>query len=102
MKPELTKEDWLRPIVVHLCQDGTITYRTRSEPVFNGVALPVFTVNTEEQAKEIQARFCRRQYTEHPQQPGRPWWKWTDFDGDYGSIDGVSTKIKIYYEEFCK
>ena len=64
-----------RPIKLHICRDGTISYRRDGEPVLNGVALPVFSVDTEEQAKSIQVRFGRQQYTEHPDQPGRPWYK---------------------------
>ena len=64
-----------RPIVIHICKDGTISYRTRKEKVFNSVALPVFTVDTVEQAEAIQIRFGRRAYTEHPQMPGKPWYK---------------------------
>lgn len=64
-----------RPIKIHLCRDGTISYRRDREPILNGVALPVFSVDTEEQAKAIQVRFGRRQYTEHPDQPGRSWYK---------------------------
>src|SRR5258706_5281352 len=82
-----------RPVLIHVCKDGTISYRTRAEPVFNGRALPVFSVDTEEQARAVQVRFGRRQYGEHPDLPGRPWYRWTDFDGDVEKLDDVSRAI---------
>jgi hypothetical protein len=72
----VTREDMRRPFMLHICKDGTISYRNaaKRERVFNGVALPVFSVETEEQAKAIQVRFGRRQYGEHPLMPGRIWY----------------------------
>lgn len=67
------RNDLSRPIVIHVCKDRTISYRCRGEAVFNGRALPVFSVETEEQARAIQTRFGRRQYREHPLMPGKPW-----------------------------
>lgn len=32
-----------RPVMLHVCKDGTVSYRMPGEPVFNGVALPVFS-----------------------------------------------------------
>lgn len=75
MSRKVTKEDLNRRIVVHICRDGTISYRERGTPVFNGRALPVFTVDTIQQAEAIQVRFGRRQYVEHPQIPGKPWFR---------------------------
>lgn len=64
-----------RPIKIHVCRDGTISYRTDGQPILNGRALPVFSVDTEEQAQALQVRFCRQQYESHPEQPDRPWYK---------------------------
>lgn len=63
-----------RRYMIHVCKDGTISYRdtAANEPVFNGVALPVFSVNTEKEAKAIQAMFGRLCYFPHPKQPDRP------------------------------
>lgn len=74
---KLTKEDWKRTYMIHVCKDGTVSYRNavKKEPIFNGVALPVFSVDTEEQAKAIQVRFCRCQWEEHPLIPGKPWYR---------------------------
>lgn len=98
-----------RPVLLHLCKDGTISYRTRGEPVFNGVALPVFSVDTPEQAQDFQVRFGRRQYTEHPQIPGKPWFRlshrpWVEGemvlppDGlDYEDVEHVTTMFQAHW-----
>lgn len=99
-----------RAIVIHICKDGTISYRTREEPVFNGVALPVFTVDTVEQAEAIQVRFGRRQYTEHPQIPGKGWYKISRLrDGSDPALRGDGTLrssdlpgITLMFDEFYK
>lgn len=85
-----------RPVVIHVCKDGTISYRRHGEPVFNGVALPVFSVDTVEQAQAVQVRFGRMQYEPHPQMPGRPWYRWTGFSGDVDDLDKVSDAIREY------
>lgn len=68
-------ESFFRAIVLQLCKDGTISYRTRGEPVFNGAALPVFTVDTIEQAQQFQVRFGRLQHGPHPQIPDKRWYR---------------------------
>lgn len=82
-----------REVVLDMCKDGTLTYRHRTMPSFNGVALPVFSVDTVEQAKEAQVLFCRKQYVAHPQLPGQPWYRWTDFDGEVSSLEQVSKRL---------
>ena len=67
--------DFARPILIHVCKDGTVTFRRRNEPVFNGIALPVYSVETIEDARAIQAHFCRAQWHEHPLMPGRIWYR---------------------------
>jgi hypothetical protein len=64
-----------RPIKIHVCKDRTLSYRALDEPVFNGVALPVYSVATKEQAEALLTAVGCRQYEEHPQMPGRPWLK---------------------------
>src|SRR5689334_521905 len=86
-----------RAVRIYLCKDGTISYRPSTEPSFNGSALPVFSVDTVEQARAVQVRFGRLQYGEHPQLPGRPWYRWTDFSGDVAQLDGVSNAIRTFY-----
>lgn len=98
----MRKEDIGRPVVIHLCKDGTISYRRKHEPVFNGVALPVFTVDNEEQAQAVQIRFGRLQWHEHPQMPGKAWYRWTDFSGNADDLDAISDKLRAFYETELK
>jgi len=51
-------------------------------------ALPVFSVDTEKQAKAIMARFCRLQYD------GRM--TWTDFGGTLEELDGVACRMQSF------
>lgn len=91
--------DLSRPIQICICKDGTISSRKRGEPSFNGRALPVFSVDTEEQVREIQGLFGIKQYVEHPLLPGRPWYRWTNFSGNVEDLDEVSEMIrKLYWE----
>jgi hypothetical protein len=85
--------------MLDLCKDGTLSYRRRAQLPFNGVALPVFSVDTEEQAREAQVHFCRRQWVAHPYLPGQPWYRWTDFDGEVGSLEGVSVRLAAWWDE---
>lgn len=65
----ITREDLSRPILLHCCKDGTITCRARGEPIFNGVALPVFSVADRDEAEQLVLMCCKRQYDEHPNFP---------------------------------
>lgn len=69
------REDLSRPVMIHICKDGTISYRQMGERIFNGVALPVFSVDTVEEAQALQILCGAAQYTEHPQMPGKTWYK---------------------------
>lgn len=96
----MKREDLNRPVYIHICKDGTISYRRAGEPVFNGRALPVFSVDSEDQAHQIQVRFGRKQYIDHPELPGKPWYKWTDFDGNLDSLDAISESCREFYDEY--
>lgn len=63
----LTDTDLGRRWMLHVCKDGTVTYRDTSvgAPVFNGAALPVFSVDTAARAEALIVRFCRKQYNSH-------------------------------------
>jgi hypothetical protein len=63
------------PVLIHVCKDRTLTHRTWDQPVFNGKALPVYSVMTVEQAETLIALVGCKQYEEHPLLPGRPWMK---------------------------
>lgn len=94
-----------RPIMLHVCKDGTVTYRdkTKGEKVFNGVALPVFSVDTIEEARRIQTRFCRKQYTRHPHRNGpEDWYVLNAFSGELSGLDLVSAEFATFYAEHIK
>lgn len=90
-----------RRYMIHVCADGTVTYRdtVTKEKVFNGVALPVFSVDTVEEAKVIQTRFCKLQYGSHPLTPGKPWYKVFPFSGELEDLDRVRNMFTEFYEE---
>lgn len=73
-------DDLSRAIKIHCCKDKTITYAKRGQPSFNGIALPVFSVDTEEEAAMLQLLCCAVQYTEHPQMPGKNWYRLSSFE----------------------
>lgn len=95
------REAYGRRFMLHVCKDGTVTYRDTAvgEKVFNGRALPVFSVDTVEEAKQIQIRFCRLQYGSHPLMPGRPWYKLNEFSGELEDLDRVTKMFAQHHEE---
>jgi hypothetical protein len=96
---------FLRNIMLHVCKDGTLTYRdkTKREPVFNGVALPVFSVDTIEEAKRIQTRFCRLQYGKHPHSKGpEQWYTLTQFSGELDDLDRVMAEFATFWAEHIR
>lgn len=99
---EQARLDFSRPVMIHVCKDGTISYRTKAEPVFNGVAMPVFSVDTIEQALDAQVMFGRKQYVDHPQLPGRPWYKWTGFPGTVEALDKVTDRLREWFYKYYR
>ena len=101
----MNADDLSRHILIHICKDKTLSYRTREEPIFNGVALPVFSVNSSEEAEALFILVGRKQYTEHPLLPNRPWYKIT-LDGaadfkkhlEFSDLSNVTAKLKSRYE----
>lgn len=81
-----TSQDLERPVMLHVCKDGTITFRRHGQPVFNGMALPFFSVESEEEAQTLQVLMCSAQYGEHPDLPGQTWYRRSQFSGE---IDGI-------------
>jgi hypothetical protein len=99
MSRRVARDTYLdRPVLIHICKDGTFTWRRRGQPVFNGRALAVFSVDTEEQAREAQVLFCRRQYAPHPQLPSQPWYTWTDFTGELDALEDVTAKLRAWWQ----
>ena len=67
------------PVNIHLCKDRTLSYRRRGsgQPVFNGVAVPVLSVASEEHADALLLLVGTRQYEPHPhpKYPHKDWMK---------------------------
>lgn len=99
-----------RAIRIDVCKDGTISFCPRKQPPFNGVALPVYSVNTEEQAETIQVRFGRRQYIEHPEMPSKGWYKLSTLPNEpffcrlleVDDLPIISFMFDKFYQEHCK
>jgi hypothetical protein len=95
------RDAYKRRFMIHVCKDGTVTYRdtVTKEKVFNGRALPVFSVDTVEEAKAIQIRFCGLQYGSHPLMRGKPWYKLNEFSGELEDLDRVRAIFALFYKE---
>lgn len=104
-EPSPVEGVFLRPIMLHVCKDGTVSIRdkTKGEKVFNDVALPVFSVDTVEDAKQIQVHFCRLQYGRHPHPKGpRSWYTLTQFSGEIDDLDRVMADFATFWAEHIK
>lgn len=97
MSDEFEDIDSRRPVYLHICKDGTLSYRRRHQKNFNNRTLPFFTVDNEKQAHEIQVRFCRFMPEGHPDLPSANWYVWTDFPGTVEAIDEVAAKVREFY-----
>lgn len=92
-------------VYIHVCKDKTLSFRFKGDKSPIQSALPVFTVNTTTEAEELLQLVGRKQYNEHPNLPGRPWFKIT-LDGeldfkpflDLEDLDAVSTKLENTYK----
>jgi hypothetical protein len=92
-----------RPILIHCCKDKTLSYRTKGR-IFNGVALPVFSVDSVDEAEALLTLVGRTQYGEHPHIPGQLWRKIT-LDGsldfkrhlDVEDLNAVTAKLSKAY-----
>ena len=93
----IRREDLARPIKLHVCKDGTITYRKVGQPVFNGLALPFFSVDNEQHAEALQILLCALQYVRHPDQPEREWYKHWQFGGELEDIPELADEFRRTY-----
>lgn len=104
----MTDRNFDRPIMIHVCKDGTVSYRDKrtKTKVFNGRALPVFSVDTVEEAKLIQVRFCRLQYGRHPQAKPNTgtdnWYILTQFSGELEDLDRIAAEFAAFYATLKK
>lgn len=99
--PKLTVPNFDRAVLIDVCKDGTISYRTRAkrEGRLNNAALPVFSVNTVEEAMRLQVHFGAKQYTSHPEQPTRDWFVWPAFSGTIEQLDELTAAFTAFYDE---
>jgi hypothetical protein len=75
--PDMEHEIFKRPVIVHIGKDGTISYLNRAtmtQPVLVEALMPVYSVDTEEQAKQLQVIFGRLQYRDNTREPGKSWY----------------------------
>lgn len=101
-----TRDRLKRTILIHCCKDRTLTYRNRRQPIFNNVAIPVFSVNNVEEARSLIRMVSNLQYEEHPLNPGDDW-----FRIDMGihrpllepsDLQEVADKLESAYESMMK
>lgn len=91
------QDDLSRDVLIHICRDGTLTSRTRDEPVFNGAALPVFSVNSKKEAKSLIVLVGVAQHSKHPLLPNDTWYTYPGFGGELEDIDSVTVKLRERY-----
>jgi hypothetical protein len=75
--PDMEHEIFKRPVIVHIGKDGTISYLNRAtmkQPTLVEALMPVYSVETEEQAKSLQVIFGKLQYRDNTREPGKPWY----------------------------
>ena len=64
-----------KKILIHVCKDRTLSYRNRLQPIFNGVAIPIYSVDSVDEARSLIRLVSKAQYEEHPLIPGDTWYK---------------------------
>lgn len=79
---------------INICNDGTLTCRHKSEPVFNGSAIPCYSSDTRERAMELIILVGAVQYKEHPLLPNQPWYVFPEFVGEVEDITKAGQKFK--------
>jgi hypothetical protein len=88
-----------RNVLIHICADGTVTFRRRLDPLFNIGALPVASVDTVEEAQALLVLLCRVQPTDHHQLPGQPWYRYVPFSGDMDGLPAVEKAFAKAYND---
>ena len=77
-----------RPIMMDISKDGTVTFRSRHAVSFLG-AIPVFSVDTEQEARRLLTYLCTEQNRDHPGVPGMRWYVFDEFTGDPADLADV-------------
>jgi len=86
-----------RPIMMDISKDGTITFRPRTASMAFGTAFPIFSVNTEEEARWLLTYLCTEQTKEHPLLSGMRWYIFDDFTGNPADIAHVVEQFAAAY-----
>jgi hypothetical protein len=91
------------PVLIDVCKDGTISYRLKhgKRGRLNDAALPFYSVESEEEAAELQVALCKLQYTSHPERPGEAWyrfinhhtWVWSGMVGDIERLTALFDEV---------
>lgn len=91
------------PVTVYCCRDGTISYSARGTPSFNGVALPVLSVRSVQEAKDLQVLTCRLQKEAHPfMAPGEGWFTLGSGPFPMGVFSGKVEDLPLVSEHLAK
>jgi hypothetical protein len=85
-------------VLIHVCRDGTVTFRTRDEPNFNGASLPVYSVPDKATAEKLRVLLCRSQYVEHPLLPGQTWYR-LDHAGTVEGLTDVTERFRQAHDK---
>ncbi len=88
--------DYLKKDVrIHICKDGTLSICEPGEKPFNGVALPIYTVDTVKEAQSLITLVGAVQYQEHPLMPGCPWHVMAGFSGEIEGIPAARERLTM-------
>lgn len=68
-----------RAFRLDVCRDGTLTIRKHGQKAFNDRALPVYSVDTKQEALDLQVLLCFTVHNQHPDmRKGATWMKIND------------------------
>ena len=95
-------------ITIFCCRDGTISFAQKGKPPFNGVALPVFSVDNFTEAETLQVLCCSKSQLDDDGLPGgtryvigipfnRP-----QFDGTIDTLPNVAMHLERGYAMITK
>ena len=110
MKRRLKPEDdhLSRPFMIDCCKDGTLTVREigKGNKRLNDAALPVFSANTFDEAKDLIFSVAKAQYEAHPDIPNETWYR-IIIDNkphldDTDDLEKVTAKLAEAYEQLGK
>ena len=93
-----------KKILIHVCKDRTLSYRKPLQPIFNGVAIPIYSVDSVDEARALIRMVSKAQWVEHPDIPGDTWYKIdmglnvVYLDDDLHQLDEVQKKLHEAYQ----